>query len=55
MQIISKSFFAKFMQSVSKKLKNIKIWKLKVGQNKDLVSSAGKSSTSGSVLEDSGS
>ena len=43
LQIICKNFFAKLVQSVSlchrlsKKLNFIKIWKLKVGQNKDLV------------------
>ena len=43
LQIICKNFFAKLVQSVSlchrlsKKLNFIKIWQLKVGQNKDLV------------------
>ena len=43
LQIICKNFFAKLVQSVSlcnrlsKKLKVRKIWRLKVGQNKDLV------------------
>ena len=48
-------FFAQLVQfvSFSKKLNFIKIWQVKVGQNKDLVT--GKSSHSGSVPEDSGS
>ena len=43
LQIICKNFFAKLVQSgflchrLSKKLNFIKIWQLKVGQNKDLV------------------
>ena len=43
MHIICKNFFAKLLQSVSlchrlsKKLNFIKIWQVKVGQNKDLV------------------
>ena len=43
LQIICKNFFAKLVQSVSlchrlsKKLNFIKIWQMKVGQNKDLV------------------
>ena len=39
LQIIFKNFFAKIVQSVSlcHRLKVIKIWQLKVGQNKDLV------------------
>ena len=59
LQIICKNFFAKLVQSVflchrlPKKLKVIKIWQLKVGQNKDLVC-YWKKRYSGSVPDDSG-
>ena len=60
LQILSQNFFAELVQSVSlchrlsKKLQVIKIWQLKVGQNRDLVCYR-KSSHSGSVPEDSAS
>ena len=50
LQIICKNFFAKLVQFVflchrlSKKLNFIKIWQLKVGQNKDLVCNRKKQS-----------